>query len=148
MSSSHLLLGLPIALWVSYLELSSGFHSAAFHCPSLTRQGCYSQLDFVGLVFSFPDLFVSPFRVYDESKHFALRRLNHSFVLCCECPSSRGVVHRRGYRCVEKPKSMSKHASSVLVKRRPSSPDSISDFGRLLLLESYHLAQVFCTFFC
>ena len=30
----------------------------------------------------------------------------------------------------------------VLVKRRPSSPDSISGFGRLLLLESNHLAQV------
>ena len=29
MSSSHLFLGLPIALWVLYLELSSGFHSAA-----------------------------------------------------------------------------------------------------------------------
>ena len=30
MSSSHLFLGLPIALLVLYLELSSGFHSAAF----------------------------------------------------------------------------------------------------------------------
>ena len=30
MSSSHLLLGLPIALLVLYFELSSGFHSAAF----------------------------------------------------------------------------------------------------------------------
>ena len=29
MSSSHLFLGLPIALLVLYLELSSGFHSAA-----------------------------------------------------------------------------------------------------------------------
>ena len=29
-SSSHLLLGLPVALYVLYLELSSGFHSAAF----------------------------------------------------------------------------------------------------------------------
>ena len=30
MSSSHLFLGLPIALLVVYFELSSGFHSAAF----------------------------------------------------------------------------------------------------------------------
>ena len=30
MSSSHLFLGLPIALFVLYLELRSGFHSAAF----------------------------------------------------------------------------------------------------------------------
>ena len=29
MSSSHLFLGLPIALLVLYLELRSGFHSAA-----------------------------------------------------------------------------------------------------------------------
>ena len=29
MSSSHLFLGLPVALLVLYLELSSGFHSAA-----------------------------------------------------------------------------------------------------------------------
>ena len=38
---------------------------------------------FVGLVFSFHDIFVSSFRLYDESKHFALRRLNHSFVPFC-----------------------------------------------------------------
>ena len=31
---------------------------------------------------------------------------------------------------------------SVLVKRRPDSPDSIADFGRLLLLGSNDLAQV------
>ena len=31
MSSSHLFLGLPVALLVLYLELRSGFHSAAFH---------------------------------------------------------------------------------------------------------------------
>ena len=30
MSSSHLFRGLPIALLVLYLELRSGFHSAAF----------------------------------------------------------------------------------------------------------------------
>ena len=30
MSSSHLFFGLPIALFVLYLELKSGFHSAAF----------------------------------------------------------------------------------------------------------------------
>ena len=35
---------------------------------------------------------------------------------------------------------------SALVERRPGSPDTISDFGHLLLLESYHLAQVFRTF--
>ena len=35
----------------------------------------------------------------------------------------------------------------VFVECCPSSPDTISDFGRFLLLESYHLAQVFCTFF-
>ena len=31
MSSSHLFLGLPIALMVLYLELRSGFHSAALN---------------------------------------------------------------------------------------------------------------------
>ena len=108
---------------------------------------------FVCLIFSFLDLLVSSLRLHDESKHFALRRLNHSLVLICECPSSTGVVHRRGYHCVEKPKSMFKHASSrcqllsILVERCPGSPDTISDFGRLLLLESYHLPRVFCTFF-
>ena len=35
---------------------------------------------------------------------------------------------------------------SVLVERCPSGPDLISDFGRLLLLESYHLAPVFRAF--
>ena len=35
---------------------------------------------------------------------------------------------------------------SVLVERRPDIPDSISDFGRLLLLESNYLAQVFRAF--
>ena len=30
MSSSHLFLGLPVALLVLYFELISGFHSAAF----------------------------------------------------------------------------------------------------------------------
>ena len=30
MSSSHLFFGLPIALFILYLELRSGFHSAAF----------------------------------------------------------------------------------------------------------------------
>ena len=30
MSSSHLFIGLPIALLVQYFELSSGFHAAAF----------------------------------------------------------------------------------------------------------------------
>ena len=38
-------------------------------------------------------------------------------------------------------------SSFVLVERRPGSPDSISDFGRLLLLESDLLAQVFRAFF-
>ena len=40
---------------------------------------------FVGLVFSFHDHFVSSFRLYDESGHFALRRLNHFFVFFCGC---------------------------------------------------------------
>ena len=44
---------------------------------------------FIGPVFSLLNLFVSPFRLYDEAKHFALRWLNHSFMLCCEGPSSR-----------------------------------------------------------
>ena len=80
---------------------------------------------------------------------FALRRLNHSFVVFCEGPCSRGVIHRRECHCAEKPKSMSKHVSffdasslPVLVECRPSSPDSISDFGRLLLLERNRLTQV------
>ena len=36
MSSSHLFLGLPIALLVLFLELSSGFHSAAFFFSHLS----------------------------------------------------------------------------------------------------------------
>ena len=49
---------------------------------------------------------------------------------------------------VEKPKSTSEHVSSrcqlmsTLVELCQGSPASISDFGRLLLLESYHLSQV------
>ena len=98
----------------------------------------------VGLVFSFHDLSLSSIRLYDESEHFALHRLYHSLVLFGGCPCSRGVVHRRGYHSVEKPKSMSEH----VVFRCQLLPvlDSISDFGRLLLLEIPHLAQVFCTF--
>ena len=68
----------------------------------------------VGLVFSFHDLFVSSLRLCHESKHFALRRLTHSFVLFCECLCSRGVAHRRGFHCVEKPKSMFLDVSSCL----------------------------------
>ena len=105
-------------------------------CPNL-------QASSSSLVSSFrsPDLSVSPFRLYDESKHFALRRLNHSFMLFCEWLSSRDVIHRRRYHCVEQPKSMSEHVSSrcnllsILVERCPTSPGTISDFGRLLLLE-------------
>ena len=36
MSSSHLFLGLPIALLVLYLEPRSGFHSAAFFLNHLS----------------------------------------------------------------------------------------------------------------
>ena len=44
MSSSHLLLGLPIALLVLYFELSQGFHSAAFtNHLSLGIDATYSQ---------------------------------------------------------------------------------------------------------
>ena len=107
----------------------------------------------VGLVFSFHNLFVSSFRLYDEPKHFALRRFNHSSVFFRECTCSWGVAHRWGYDSVEKPKSICEHAISrsqllsVLVERCTCSPDSISDFGRLLLLENYHLSQICCTFF-
>ena len=55
---------------------------------------------FVGLVL-FHDLFVSSFRLYDESEHFALRRLYHSFVLFCGCPCSWCAADRRSYHCVD-----------------------------------------------
>ena len=35
----------------------------------------------------------------------------------------------------------------VFVERRPSSPNTIRDLGRLLLLECNRLAKIFCTFF-
>ena len=77
-----------------------------------------------------------------------LRRLYRSLVLFCGCPCSRCVAYRRSYHCVEQPESMFEQVVfrcqflPVLVKCRPSSPDSISDFGRLLLQERNHLAQV------
>ena len=57
------------------------------------------------------------------------------------------VADRRSYHCVEQPESMFQHVVfrcqflPALVKCRPGSPDSISDFGRLLLRESNHLAK-------
>ena len=72
---------------------------ALIHIFSATQ--VFSVIVFVGLVFSFPDLFVSPVRLYDKSKHFELRRLNHSFVVFCEGPCSRCVAYRRSYCCVE-----------------------------------------------
>ena len=122
-------------------------------CPSQFSSSVLSQVLGVvvvlfGHIFLFQDIFVSSFRLHDEAKHFALRRPSHSFVFFCGCPGSRGVAHCRGYDYVEKPKSMSELVSSrcevlsALAKRRPGSPDSISDFGRLLLQERNHLAHV------
>ena len=91
------------------------------------------------------------FCLYDESKYFTLRPLNHSF-LFCECPCTRYVACRGSYCCVEQSETVFEHEVSrcqllsVLVERLPGSPDSISDFGRLLLLESNHLAQEFRAF--
>ena len=39
--------------------------------------------------------FISSFYLYDESEHFALFRLYHSFVLFCGCPCSRCVTSYR-----------------------------------------------------
>ena len=103
---------------------------------------------FAGLDLVFHDLFVSPFCLYDESEHFALRRLYHSFVFIGGCPCSRCVAYRLSYRCVEQPETMFEHVVfrcqllPVLVERRPSYPDSILGFGRLLLQERNRLAQV------
>ena len=103
---------------VSFLkEMSLSWSLHVFEqCPSSFSSSVLSRssVSSFSLVssFRFPIFFVSPFRLYYESKHFALRRLNHSFMLFCECRGSRGVVHRRGYHCVEKPKLMSKHGSS------------------------------------
>ena len=145
MSSSHLVLGLPMHLLVLYFELSSGFHSAAlinhlsfcdvailiaslhfiflwvnlqhlissisiFSIASMVLLLMYSTpflffdlcsvnffiivkmylfsvfalvvgaarvnvvYDFTVLNFVFRDLFVSPFCLYDETEHFALKR--------------------------------------------------------------------------
>ena len=52
MSSSHLFLGLPIALLVLYLELRSRFHSAAFFNHLSLGDGCHdyrSQMNSVKL---------------------------------------------------------------------------------------------------
>ena len=91
----------------------------------------------------FHDLFVN-----DETEHFALRRLYDSLMLFGGCPCSRCVAYRRSYCCVEQSETVFEHVISrcqllpVLVKQRPGCPDSILDFGRLLLPERDHLAQV------
>ena len=107
---------------------------------------------FIGLVFLFHDLIVSSFCLYDETKQFALRRLCHSFVFFGGCPCSRCAACRRSHCCVEQPESMFERVVvrcqllPVLVECRPSSPDSILDFGRLLLQERDRLAQISHTF--
>ena len=167
MSSSHLLLGLPIALLVLYFELHSGFHSASLtnHLSlgdvvlSASLHSIFLWVLFQHLIFSFPIFsmasvvllfyvvylifffnlcsinlfvivtlkwhvavlvvvrdralsvfasvisaarvfgvfsslvltfcctvfFVSYFSLYDESEHFSLRRMYHSFVFFCGC---------------------------------------------------------------
>ena len=92
------------------------------------------------------------FCVYDEKWHLTLRRLHHSVVLFCGSPCAWCVKHRRSYHSVEMSESMFERVVSrcqflsVLVERRLSSPDSISDFDRLLLLECNHLFQIFRVF--
>ena len=74
--------------------------------------------------------------------------LNHSFMLFCMGPSSRCVIHRGWYHCVEKPKSVSQHASfrcqllSIFVECCPRSFDAIPVFCRLLLMKNNHLAKI------
>ena len=98
----NFIIGIVLERYVAVLIVVSVFKALSVLIFILSATQVFSVVVFVGLFFSFLDLFVSPFRFYDESKHFALRRLNHSFVLFCECPGSRGVVHRRGYHFVEK----------------------------------------------
>ena len=100
---SHLFYGFNGAPFdVVYSILQSLQHQSLHHCHSRmthqcpgrcerqsfvrlrSRRGCSSGrwcLFFAGLDFVFHDLCVSSFRWNDESEHFALRRLNHSFVL-------------------------------------------------------------------
>ena len=102
--SEHKLLWLLRTFVPSWVDPESHFFS--------TFLEVFSDVVFIGIVYSFRDLFVSSCRLYDEAKHFELCRLNHSFTLFCECPSSRGVTHRWQYHCVEKPKSASKPVCS------------------------------------
>ena len=80
------------------------------------------------------------FCLYDETEHSALRRLYHSFMLFGGCPCSRWVAYRRSYCCVEQSETVVEEVVfrsqllPVFVKRRPSFPDTIFDFGRFLTL--------------
>ena len=64
------------------------------------------------------------------------------------CPCSRCIAYRRSYCCVEQSETVFEQVVfrcqflPVFVKRRPSCPDTILDFGRFLLLECNQLAWV------
>ena len=88
----------------------------------------------------FHDLFVSSFCLCDETEHFALRRLYHSFMLFGGCPCSRSIAYRRSYCCVEQ----SETVFEQVVFRCQFLPVFVTslDFGRFLLLECNQLALV------
>ena len=103
----------------------------------------------------FHDLFVSSFCLYDETEHFPLRRQYHSFLLLGEWPCSRCIAYRRSYCCAKQSETVFEQIVfrcqflPVFVKRRPSCPDTILNFGRFLLLENNQLALVSHAFiFC
>ena len=105
MSSSHLLLGLPIALLVLYFDMSSGFHSVAFINHLSLRYRCYSQSQ-------------SPFHFYMSlvlTSNLRIFHLFHGFVcasfLCSQsnlllqslwCRFLRRYLFRKRCRCPDR----------------------------------------------
>ena len=88
------------------------------------------------------------FGLYDETEHFALRRLYHSFMLFGGRPCFRCIAYRRSQCCVEQSDTVFEQVFfrcqllHVFVKRRPDCPDTILDFGRFLLLKCNQSVQV------
>ena len=66
MSSSHLFLGLPIALLVPCLEVNSGFHSAVFKTNNFVSKSHVAMSDIVWSCHAR----VSLFRVHPPKYHF------------------------------------------------------------------------------
>ena len=80
-----------------------------------------------------------------------MRRLYHSFMLFGGCSCSRCIAYRRSHCCVEQSETVFEvvfrcQFLPVCVKRRPSFPDTILDFGRFLLMECNQLSQFFSRF--